>query len=180
MCPDSKKLPKVVLSLTFPERLPLYSLPGFWNGGGHIHLGLFDGVDELYPAGKEGDAAVRVGALGAVLEVSLDGAAHVGELAADLVMAAGEELHFHEVVALGALQIRVLELCLLGLSPGTLGDEGLVELLVAREPVREEGGLRGRCTAPRQGDSPLTSSVHGISQARILEQVAISSTRGSS
>ena len=39
----------------------------------------------------EGDAAVGVGARGAVLEVALDGAADVGELTTDLVVAAGEE-----------------------------------------------------------------------------------------
>ena len=69
--------------------LPLYPFPTLRNGGGYIHLGLFDGVDELYVAGQEADAAVRVGPFCSVFEVPLDGTAHVGELATDLVVAAG-------------------------------------------------------------------------------------------
>ena len=57
--------------------LPLYPFPGFWNRSRYIHLSLLDGVDELYMAGQKANSAVWVGALCAVLEVSLDGAAHV-------------------------------------------------------------------------------------------------------
>ena len=58
------------------------------------------------------------------------------------MVAAGEEFHLHEGVAIGALQVGILELRFLGLSPGALGDEGVVEFFVAGEPVRQEGGFR--------------------------------------
>ena len=52
-------------------------------------------MDEADGPGVEGDATVRVGAWRSVLEVALDGAADVGQLAADLVVAACEKLHFN-------------------------------------------------------------------------------------
>ena len=78
-------------------------------------------MDEADGPGVEGDAAVRVGARRSVLEVALDGAADVGQLAADLVVTAGEEFHLDQVIALRTLEIRVLELRFLGLAAGPLG-----------------------------------------------------------
>lgn len=60
-----------------------------------------DGVVETEETGVEGDAAVGIGAGIAVFEVTLDGATHVGQLAAYLVVAAGVELNLEEVVAAG-------------------------------------------------------------------------------
>ena len=60
------------------DRLPLKNpFPGPRNGSRYIHLSLPDRVDELYMAGKKTNSTVRVGALCAVLEVSLDWTAHV-------------------------------------------------------------------------------------------------------
>ena len=56
--------------------------------------GLFGyGVDEGDFMGEEGDAAVGVGTACTVFQVALDGAAHGGELAAYLVVAAREEVY---------------------------------------------------------------------------------------
>ena len=107
-------------------------------------------VDEADGASVERDAAVGVGARRTVLEVALDGAADVGELTTDLVVAAGEEFDFHQVVPLGALQVRVLEFRFLRLSPGALGDKGFVKLLVAGHPVCEKGRFRRRLAAAQR------------------------------
>ena len=106
-------------------------------------------MDEADGAGVEGDAAVGIGAGGAILEVALDGTADVGELAADLVVTTGEEFHFHQVVPIGALQECIFELRFLRLSPGTLGDEGLVESLVAGHPVGQHSRFRRRLAATK-------------------------------
>ena len=83
-------------------------------------------------AGKQRDAAVRIGPFGAVFQVSLDGTAHVGELAADLVVTAGIELHFQKEIAFRGLDELVFEPGLF--PPG--GDVGLVLTLV---PAKEVG-----------------------------------------
>ena len=57
----------------------------------------------------QGDAAVGIGARGAVLEISLDDASHACELAAYLVMPAREKFHLDEVVTLGRAEITVAE-----------------------------------------------------------------------
>ena len=124
------------------------TLPACWHRGCYIHLGLFDGVDELYPAGQERDAAVRVGAAGAVFEVSLDGAAHVRELAADLVVPARKELDLKQEIAVCGLREAVMQ-------PGFLavfGHVGLVLGFVAGEIVREGVFVLGRT---RGGERPV-------------------------
>ena len=45
------------------------------------------------------DAAVRIGSFGAILQVALDGAAHVCQLATDLMMAARTEVDLQQVIA---------------------------------------------------------------------------------
>ncbi len=67
-------------------------------------------MEEGDAAGVEGDAAVGVGAGGAILEVALDGAAEARELAADLVVAAGEQFYFEEPVAVGFPYLSIVEL----------------------------------------------------------------------
>ena len=59
--------------------------------------------------GQQAYAAVGVGAFGPVLEVPFDGAAHVGELAADLVVAPGVKLHFQEEVAVCGLDESIFQ-----------------------------------------------------------------------
>ena len=115
--------------------LPLYSFPVLRNRSGYIHLGLFDGVDELYPAGQQADASVRVGALGAVLEVSLDGTAHVGELAANLVVPSGKELDFQKEIAVGGLDEGILKLGLLAVFGYVRLVLGLVSYQIVYEDI---------------------------------------------
>ncbi len=82
-------------------------------------------MEEGDAAGVEGNSSVRVGARGAVFEVALDGAAEACELAADLVVAAGEELHFDEPVAVGFSDLLIVQFGELGiLAEGSgLADE---------------------------------------------------------
>ena len=60
-------------------------------------------------AGEETDPAVRIGTLGSVFKVSFDGTAHVGELAANLVMTAGVQFDFQQVITLRGLNQGVFE-----------------------------------------------------------------------
>ena len=100
-----------------------------------------DGVVEGDVAGVEADAAVGVRAGGAVFEVAFDGAADGGELAADLMMAAGEELDFDQMVTVGIAEDAIAELCELRvgrMATAVIGEsERFVLLLVAGEPVDE-------------------------------------------
>ena len=57
----------------------------------------------------EADAAVGIRTRRAVLEVALDRAAHVGELAADLVVPAGQQFHFDEMIAVRVGKVPVAE-----------------------------------------------------------------------
>ncbi len=116
----------------------LYTFPGGRNRGFEGDFRLLHRVDEPDGAGVERDASVGVGAGSAVLEVALDGAADVGELAADLVMTAGEEFHLDQMIAFGAFQVVVPELRLLGFAARSLGDEGLVQLFIPGHPVGQE------------------------------------------
>ena len=71
-------------------KLPLFNaFPALRNWSRYIHLSLFDWVDKLYTPGMKAYSAVWVGAFCPVLEVSFDGAANMGELAAYLVMTPG-------------------------------------------------------------------------------------------
>ena len=76
------------------------------------------------PAGMQADAAVRVGTGCAVFEVALNGAAHVRQLAAYLVVPACEQFHFEQGVAFGALHKAVAQ-------PGQLGARGAFAHYVA-------------------------------------------------
>ena len=109
------------------------------------------------PVGMQADAAVRVGTWCTVFEVALDGAAHVGQLAAYLVVPACEQLHFEQGVAFGTLHETVAQ-------PGQLGALGalahyvaLILLFVARQPVFQQALLVPRFAAA-QGQVDL---VHG-------------------
>ena len=61
----------------------------------------------------EGDAAVGVGAGGAVLEVALDGAADGRQLRPDLMFASGDQVHLEQPIALAGGDDAVMEHCLL-------------------------------------------------------------------
>lgn len=86
------------------------TFPCGWDGGFDGEGLLFHGVREGDAAGVEGDAAVGVGAWGAVFEVAFYRAAEVGELAADLVVAAGKEFDLDEPVAVGPADLPVIQL----------------------------------------------------------------------
>ena len=120
--------------------LPFYPFPGSWNRGSYIHFCLLDGVDELYMPGQQAYAAVGVGAFGPVLEVPFDGAAHVGKLAADLVVPAGVQLHFQQEITVCGLDEGVFEAGFLSV----LGHIGFVLGFVAHQVVRERVAVFGR------------------------------------
>lgn len=50
------------------------------------------------------DSAVRVGAASAIFEVPFDGATYGGELAADLMMASGQQFDLYQPIAFGLFQ----------------------------------------------------------------------------
>ena len=85
------------------------AFPGGREGGGDVDGLFFDRMDKGDVAGVEADAAVGVGAGGAVLEIALDGAAEGGELAADLVVAAGEELDLKKVIPVSVGDVLIAE-----------------------------------------------------------------------
>ena len=58
-------------------------------------------VHELYPARMEAYSSVRIAARSTVLEVALDDHSCARELAAYLVVTAGEELDLEEEIAVG-------------------------------------------------------------------------------
>ena len=61
-------------------------------------------MEEGDAAGVEGDAAVGVGARSAIFEIAFDGTADGRELAADLVVTAGQQLDFDQMVTVGVTQ----------------------------------------------------------------------------
>ena len=72
-------------------------------GGLHADGFLRYRMNKFYAAREQRDASVGIAAWRSVLQVALYGAAHVGKLAAYLVMTTGEESHLkeHIVVRLG-------------------------------------------------------------------------------
>ena len=85
------------------------AFPGGRERGGDFQGFFLYRMEERDVAGVEADAAVGVGAGGAVLEVALDGAAEGGELAADLMMTAGEELDLQKVIPVSVGDVLIAE-----------------------------------------------------------------------
>ena len=79
--------------------------------------------------GVKADAAVGVGTGCPILEVAFDRAAHMRELAADLVMPSGEEFDFEQMVAVGILNQTVTEFCQLGFMGAGLYDIAFILLI---------------------------------------------------
>ena len=94
-----------------------------------------DRMDEMHGVAEEGDAAVGVAALGAILEVTLDGAADFGELATDLVVAPCLEIHLDEIVVVGMADDFVVEDGFLAVGHLMIVGIRLVLLLIAHEPM---------------------------------------------
>ena len=98
--------------------------------------------------GQEAYAAVRVGAFGSVLEIPFDGAAHVGQLAADLVVPAGVQFHFQQEIAVCGLDEGVFEAGLLAV----FSHIGFVLGFVSDQVVREGVAVFGRAVG---GEGPV-------------------------
>ena len=62
------------------------------HGGRHVYLLLGYRVDETHTAGMQANAPVGIAARRAVLQVSLNRATHLGQLATDLMVTAGFEI----------------------------------------------------------------------------------------
>ena len=78
-----------------------HAFPGIGNGRGKIDLDFPDGMNELDNARVQGNAAVRIGTGGSIFQIAFDDAAQIGQLAADLVVSAGQQVDFDEEVPLG-------------------------------------------------------------------------------
>ena len=74
-------------------------------------------------------SSVRIGTRCPVFEIPLDGASHVGELAAYLVMAAGEQFDLQEMITLRVGYVPVAQLREFG--PGPRLAEGKTEQIAA-------------------------------------------------
>ena len=122
------------------------------QGGGDIDDFSAHGVGEGDAVALQADATVGVAALGSVLEVALDGAANGGELAADLMLAAGDEVHFEQMVAVGAGQQSVVEHSFHRSLARMQAGVGFVVLFHAGEPVGECGAVVRR---PVLDDGPV-------------------------
>ena len=92
-------------------------------------------MDETDVTRVEGNAYVRVGSWCSVLEVSLYDTAHAGELAADLMVTASEELYLNEIITFRGPEIPVAQAGEFRFAVPCFRDERLVHLLVAHEPV---------------------------------------------
>ena len=114
-------------------------------------------------AGVQADASVGIGPRRPVFQVSLDRAADVRELAADLVVAAGEQHDLHEAIPFGAADEPVTEPCQFGVPafPGG-ADETLVDAFVAPHPVFEQSFRFARLRADQ---GPV-----GLSDGALAEQ----------
>ena len=100
---------------------------------------------KLHAAREQRDAAVGVRARRTVFQVAPDGTAHGRQLTADLVVAARQQAHLQEAVAVAVANDAVVKYRLL--RPGLFCSVGiaLVLLLVAHQPVGQRAlGLAGR------------------------------------
>ena len=100
-------------------------------------------MDESNLVSLEAYPSVRVRTRRSIFEVSLDGTAHMRQLAAYLMMAAGEQLHFQKEIAFRVRNVAVAQFGKLGLGAGFPGYEALVEFLVALQPVFQHSFLPG-------------------------------------
>ena len=97
------------------------------------------GMGEADGVGLEGDAAVAVGAARAILEVALYGVAYGRELGADLVLAACEQIHLQERIAVAGGDGAVFEAAQFGVLVAGARGEGLVDAAVGDKMVLQKG-----------------------------------------
>ena len=105
------------------------------------------GMGEADAVSLKRNAAVGVAARSTVLEVALDGAADGRQLRPDLVLAAGNQIHLQQPVALAGSDDTVLEHRLLVTLARNDAHAGLVALLHALEVVGERALLLGGAIA---------------------------------
>ena len=111
----------------------------------------------------EGNAAVWIASLGSVFKVSLDGAAHLGQLAAYLVVTAGDQLYGQQVVTVGTAQQRVSQSGFFAVLYQMVVCVGFVLLLVSDQPVAQLAAFLWR--------SVLHDGEVGLFYATIAKQV---------
>lgn len=110
----------------------------FGSRGGLEIYGLFrDGVDELYAASQQRDAAVGVTAARTVFQVALYRCSGKGQLCAYLVLAPGEQFHFEQGVAFPYRHSAVFEHAFLLVLVARPRAERLVEPSVGDEVIGE-------------------------------------------
>jgi len=109
-------------------------------------------------------SAVAVGARCTVLEVAFYDAAHMGKLAAYLVMPACEQFHFQQMISVGICNVGVAQLGKFCLGPGFAGDEALVQFFVTLHPIFQQALLLGGWRTAQGQVSLVHFSVaeHGI------------------
>ena len=64
-------------------------------------------MEKSYLTGMQADAAVRIGTSRTIFQVAFDGAADGCELAADLMVAAGEQFNFYKKIIFSRTQQAV-------------------------------------------------------------------------
>lgn len=96
---------------------------------------LRDRMDELDTVAQQADAAVRIGTRRTILQVALYRAVHIGQLAADLMMAARHEVDFQQCVTVRPVDYLVMQNGFLGRRHLVVVSIALVLPLVAHKPV---------------------------------------------
>ena len=92
-------------------------------------------MNELHPTREQRDTAVGIGAGSAIFQVALDGQADGSQLAAYLMVAAREQLHLEQLVAVALGDGAIAQLSLLRMWHLMIIGVRLVLLLIAGEPV---------------------------------------------
>ena len=106
------------------------------------------------------DAAVGVAALGSVFQVTLDGTAYLGKLAANLMVTTCLQIDLQQTVAVAPPNQAVTEFCAFAVGHFALVSVGFVLLLVADQPMNQgAGGLWRRCS--RDGPVGLADFARG-------------------
>ena len=92
-------------------------------------------MNELHSTGEQRDTAIGIGTTGTILQIALDGTANLGQLTANLVMTARQQLNLQQRVVVAATQHTIAEHCLLGARNLAVVGIRLVLLLVADKPM---------------------------------------------
>ena len=96
---------------------------------------LRDRMDKLDTVAQQADAAVWIGTRRTILQVALYGTVHIGQLAADLMMAARHEIDFQQCVTVRPVDYLVMQNGFLGRRHLVVVSIALVLPLVAHKPV---------------------------------------------